>query len=63
MFVARKADVDNDIYRRLIGIFQSKDVLDRLLEISKGTAIVADGFSAADLQGYLADIERDAAAR
>ena len=63
VFVARKADVDNDIYRRLIGIFQSKDVLDRLLETSKGTAIVADGFSAADLQGYLADIERDAAAR
>ena len=63
VFVARKTDVDNDTYRRLVEIFQSEDVLDRLLETSKGTAIVADGFSAADLQGYLADIEHDAETR
>ena len=61
-FVARKADVNNETYLKLVKIFQSKDVLDKLQENSGGTAALADSYSAEDLQGFLADIEKDAKA-
>ncbi|MBW3092262.1 ABC transporter substrate-binding protein [Bifidobacterium sp. 82T10] len=63
VFVSRKADVNNETYKKLIKIFQTKDVLDKLQENSGGTAVFADKFSASDLQGYLADIEKDAKAQ
>ena len=60
VFVARKADVDNPVYRKVVTIFQSKEVLDALQRKFNGTASFATKYSAADLQGFLADIERDA---
>ncbi|KAB7790130.1 MetQ/NlpA family ABC transporter substrate-binding protein [Bifidobacterium leontopitheci] len=60
VFVSRKADVNNETYLKLIKIFQTKDVLDKLQENSGGTAVFADKFSASELQGYLADIQKDA---
>lgn len=59
VWVARKADVDNPIYRKVVELFQSTEVLDKLQENAGGTAVLADGFSAKQLQGYLADIEQD----
>ena len=61
-FVARKADANNETYLKLVKIFQSKDVLDKLQENSGDTAALANSYSASDLQGFLADIEKDAKA-
>ena len=63
-FVARKADVNNETYLKLVKIFQeSKSVQDGLSEKSSGTAIPANDYSEADLQGFLADIEADIKAK
>lgn len=59
VFVVRKDDVDVDVYKKCVEIFQSKAVLDKLSENSDGTAVFADDFTAKQLQGYLADIEQD----
>ena len=63
VWVARKADVNNETYKKLVSIFQQKDVLDALQENSGGTAVFADKFSAKQLQGFLSDIEKDAKAQ
>lgn len=63
VWVARKADVNNETYKKLIDIFHEKDVLDALQENSGGTAVFADKFSAEELQGFLKDIEKDAKAQ
>ncbi|MBW3094257.1 ABC transporter substrate-binding protein [Bifidobacterium sp. 64T4] len=60
IFAARKADVNNEVYKKVVKIFQTKSVLDKLQENSGGTAVFADKFSASELQSYLADIEKDA---
>ncbi|MCH4210041.1 MetQ/NlpA family ABC transporter substrate-binding protein [Bifidobacterium sp.] len=62
VFVARKADADNPTYLKLVKIFQSKEVLDALQSESGGTAAFADKYSAQDLQGFLATIEKEARA-
>ena len=51
VWVARKTDVNNETYKKLVSIFQQKDVLDALQENSGGTAVFADKFSAKQLQG------------
>ena len=63
VWVARKTDVNNETYKKLVSIFQQKDVLDALQENSGGTAVFADKFSAKQLQGFLSDIEKDAKAQ
>ena len=63
VWVARKADVNNETYKKLVDIFHEQDVLDALQEKSGGTAVFADKFSAQELQGFLADIEKDAKAK
>ena len=52
-----------ETYKKLVSIFQQKDVLDALQENSGGTAVFADKFSAKQLQGFLSDIEKDAKAQ
>lgn len=59
VFVSRKADVNNATYLKLVKIFQSKEVLDALQKQSGGTAAFANQFSAAQLQGFLTQIEKD----
>ena len=54
---------NNETYKKLVSIFQQKDVLDALQENSGGTAVFADKFSAKQLQGFLSDIEKDAKAQ
>jgi D-methionine transport system substrate-binding protein len=63
VWVARKADVNNETYTKLVDIFQGKDVLAALQKNSGGTAVFADSFSAQELQGFLSDIEKDAKAQ
>lgn len=60
VFVSRKADVNNETYLKLVKIFQSKEVLDALQSESGGTAAFANKYSAQDLQGFLATIEKEA---
>ena len=62
VFVSRKDDVNNETYLKLVEIFQSDEVLDKLQENSGGTAALANHYSAEELQGFLADIEEDARA-
>ena len=60
-FVARKADVNNPTYLKLVKIFQdTKSVQDGLMEKSGNTAISANSYTAQQLQEFLADIEADA---
>ena len=60
IFATRKADVNNEVYKKVVEIFQTQDVLDKLQENSGGTAVFADKFSASDLQSYLQKIEKEA---
>lgn len=60
IFATRKADVNNEIYKKVVEIFQTKSVLDKLQENSGGTAVFADKFTPSELQSYLAQIEKDA---
>ena len=60
IFATRKADVNNEVYKKVVEIFQTQDVLDKLQENSGGTAVFADKFSASDLQNYLQKIEKEA---
>ena len=50
--------MNNEVYKKVVEIFQTQDVLDKLQENSGGTAVFADKFSASDLQSYLQKIER-----
>lgn len=63
VWVTRKADVNNKTYKKLIEIFQSDSVLEKLQENSGGTAVFAKDFSAEQLQEYLSDIQKDAQAQ
>ena len=63
VWVARKADVNNPTYKKLVSIYQEKDVLAELQKKSGGTAVFATQYSAGDLQGFLADIQKDAKAQ
>ena len=56
-------DAESETYKKLVSIYQQKDVLDALQENSGGTAVFADKFSASELQGFLSDIEKDAKAQ
>lgn len=60
IFVVRQADVHNPTYLKLVKIFHSKKVLAGVTKKSSGTASFADKYSAAQLQGFLRDIVRDA---
>ena len=62
VFVSRKADVNNATYLKLVKIFQSKEVLAALQSQSGGTAAFADKYSAQELQGFLATIEKESRA-
>lgn len=59
IFAVRADDVNNETYKKLVDIFQSKAVLDKLEENSGGTAVFADKFTTQELQQYLQDIEKD----
>lgn len=59
VFVTRKADADNELYRQLVSLYQSQQVLDTLQKQFAGTAVLATDFTADELQRYLADIEDD----
>ena len=52
--------MNNEVYKKVVEIFQTQDVLDKLQENSGGTAVFADKFSASDLQNYLQKIEKEA---
>lgn len=60
VFVSRKADVNNPVYRKVVKLYQTKPVLDALQKKSDGTASFATQYSAGELQGFLAQIEKDA---
>lgn len=60
VFVSRKEDVNNETYLKLVKIFQSDGVWQKLNEQSGNTAVSASGFTADELQHYLAKIEEDA---
>ena len=59
IFAVRADDVDNEVYKKCVEIYQTKPVLDALQEESGGTAVFADKFTTAQLQQYLKDIEND----
>ncbi|PLS25656.1 ABC transporter substrate-binding protein [Bifidobacterium imperatoris] len=58
-FVARKADVNNPVYKKIVEIYKTKAVTDAVQEDSKGTSVLVTDYSAKELQGYLAQIESD----
>lgn len=60
IFAARKADANNPTYLKLIKIFHSKKVSDGVMKKSDGSAWLASKYSAADLQGFMRDVEKDA---
>lgn len=62
IFVARAEDKDNPTYLKLVEIYHSDAVQKAALEASGGTAAFADQ-SAAELQGYLTDIQKAVAAQ
>lgn len=62
VWVARAADQDNPAYARLIELYKDQEVQDALVAGSGGTAVLANQ-TAAELQGYLADIVEAAAAQ
>ena len=59
IFAVRADDVNNDVYKKVVDIYQTKPVLDALQEESAGTAVFADKFTQAELAQYLNDIEDD----
>lgn len=59
IFAVRADDVNNEVYKKCVEIYQTKPVLDALREESGGTAVFADKFTTAQLQQYLTDIEND----
>ncbi|RKI87601.1 ABC transporter substrate-binding protein, partial [Bifidobacterium pseudolongum] len=59
IFAVRADDVNNEVYKKCVEIYQTKPVLDALQEESGGTAVFADKFTTAQLQQYLTDIEND----
>lgn len=62
-FAAREDDAENEVYLRLVDIFQdSTTVIDGLVENSGGTAIPTTT-SVADLRSTLATVEKDTAAQ
>ncbi|WEV53558.1 MetQ/NlpA family ABC transporter substrate-binding protein [Bifidobacterium sp. ESL0704] len=61
IFASRAADVSNPTYLKLIKIFHSKKVSAGVMKKSDGSASLAGKYSTADLQGFLKDIEKDAA--
>ncbi|OZG59569.1 ABC transporter substrate-binding protein [Bifidobacterium myosotis] len=58
-FVARKADVDNPVYKKLVEVYKTKAVTDAVQEDSKGTSVLATDYSAEELQSFLKEIESD----
>lgn len=56
VWAARADDQDNPLYALIIEVFKTQEVQDALLAGSGGTAVLANQ-SAAELQGYLADIQ------
>ena len=52
--------MNNEVYKKVVEIFQTTSVLDKLQENSGGTAVLADKFSASELQDYLKTIEQEA---
>ncbi|MCC2307212.1 MetQ/NlpA family ABC transporter substrate-binding protein [Cellulomonas chengniuliangii] len=62
IWVARAEDKDNATYLKLVEVYQTPAVQEGLLENSGGTAVFAHQ-SGAELQGYLADIQKAVAAQ
>lgn len=58
VWAARAADADNEDYAKVVELFKETEVQDALVAGSGGTAVLANQ-SAAELQGYLADIQAD----
>ncbi len=56
VWVARKADADNPVYRKLIAIYHDKAVTDELLKENGGTALISDK-TPAQLQQILTGLE------
>ena len=59
IFAVRADDVNNEVYKKCVQIFQSKSVLDKLQENSGGTVVLANDYTTQQLQSYLSDIEKD----
>ena len=59
IFAVRADDVNNEVYKKCVEIYQTKPVLDALQEESGGTAVFADKFSQQELASYLKQIETD----
>ena len=62
VWVARADDQDNPVYARLIELYKDQEVQEALVAASGGTGVLANQ-TAAELQGYLADIVESAAAQ
>lgn len=62
VWVARADDQDNPVYAQLIALYKEQEVQDALVAGSGGTAVLANQ-TAAELQGYLADIVEAATAQ
>lgn len=59
IFAVRADDVNNEVYKKCVEIYQTKLTLDALQEESGGTAVFADKFSQQELASYLKQIETD----
>lgn len=59
IFAVRADDVNNEVYKKCVEIYQTKPFLDALQEESGGTAVFADKFSQQELASYLKQIETD----
>lgn len=59
IWAARAEDADNELYLRLVEIYEDPEVQEALLAASGGTAVLADK-TPAELQAILAKVEEDA---
>jgi D-methionine transport system substrate-binding protein len=59
VWVARAADVDNEVFQQLVEIYKSPEVEEGVIEASGGTGVIKDN-PASELQEILAGIQEDA---
>lgn len=55
VIVARPGDVNNATYQKVVDLYHDPKVLESVVESSGGTAVIVEGYDAADLQQILAD--------
>jgi D-methionine transport system substrate-binding protein len=58
VFVARKADADNETFKKLVEIYHQSAITDGVIEASGGTGVIKDN-TPAELQEILATIEKN----